>query len=140
MEIDITDFVRNADPAEYSASVAERGISAGRETWSNALGDRPPMLTTAAHLDALRAWARDSGGWERAEIAAWDDEECNALFVQIISGDLRTLESLASDDDGEVDWEEAGLLAEEGTLGGCIYRGDVPNSPSFGRIFYYLGS
>ena len=130
MEIDITDFVNDEDPSQFSASQAELGANAGKITWRNAMDHTPPMLTTPEHFDALRDWARDSGGWDEEERAAWTDQECNALFVQIISGDLR---EMPTDDDGEIDWEEAEKLANAGRIHGCIYR-------SADRVFYYLGS
>jgi hypothetical protein len=135
-EIDITEFIANEEPFEYSASVAERGQQAGPETWRNAcvLGADKPLLTTPEHFDALRQWARDSGGWNATKRAAWSNAECNALFIQIISGDLRELKSLCSNDDGTIDWDSARALSEAGTIGGSMYPGDD------GRIYYYLGS
>lgn len=141
MEIDITDFVQKEEPANFSASVAELGTDAGRITWRNAVveGERAPLLTTPEAIEALRDWARSSGGWDDEEIAAWSDVECNALFVQIISGDLRELESLCMGADGEIDWDKAHELSERGTINGCMYPCDVAGHPQHGRIFYYLG-
>lgn len=136
MEIDITTFFRLAEPFDFSASQAERGENAGRDTWNNAIreGANSPLLHSEEQLDALRQWARDTGAWSKDEIAAWTDVECNALFIQIISGDMREMESLCTDDDGEVSWTEYERLSSEGTISGCLYRGDD------GRIYYYLGS
>lgn len=136
MEIDITSFFHNAEPFEFSASVAERGQNAGRDTWRNAVaeGSSAPLLTTEAQLDALRQWAKESGGWDAEERAAWSDAECNALFIQLISGDMREIENLCMGDDGEIDWKEAEKLSSEGTIGGRLYPGKS------GKIWYYLGS
>lgn len=136
MEIDITKFFHESDAFEFSASVAERGTNADRDTWRNAVteGTNAPLLTTEEQLDALRQWAKESGGWDAEERAAWSDAECNALFIQIISGDMRELESLCMGDDGEIDWTEAERLSSAGTIGGCLYPGDD------GKIYYYLGS
>ena len=79
MEIDVTAFFENADPFEFSHSRAEGGANAGPQTWANAKEEaqRSPLLTTPEQLDALRSYV----------IAAWSPIECNALFIQLISGD-----------------------------------------------------
>lgn len=130
MEIDITDFVNNADPFEFSASVAERGKNAGRETWANAKRDAAatPLLTTPEQLDALRDHARGFGAWDGEEIAAWSDDECSALFIQMISGDMRE----AGMDLADFDWEEYEERANGGEISGRICRGGD-------RVYYYLG-
>jgi hypothetical protein len=135
MEIDITRFVQDAEPFDFSGSVAERGPNAGRVTWDNAkrVGAETPLLTTPEQLDALRDHTRGFGAWEDEEIDGWSTVECNALFIQLVSGDLREIEALASHDDGEIDWDRYQELADAGTIGGSLYRGDD------GRIFYYLG-
>lgn len=136
VEIDITCFFNNEEPGEFSASVAEMGENAGRITLDNALehaADKP-LLTTPNQLQALRDDAKGYGVWKEDEIEGWSDEECNALFIQIISGDMREIEGLCMGDDGEIDWEEYERLAERGTIGGRLYQGND------GRIYYYLGS
>ena len=134
-EIDITRSVLEADPYEFSASRAERGDNAGPETWRNAVqeGTDSPLLTTEEHLDALRQWAKETGAWDAAARAAWSPAECNALFIQIVSGDMRE----AGIDDcfpDEFDWEAYQARVEAGQINGNIYRADD------GRIYYYLGN
>lgn len=133
MEIDITRFVKTAEPCEFSASQAELGKDAGKITWNNAKreGAESPLLAEG-DLDELRAWAKEFGAWEEEEIAAWGAVECNALLIQYISGDLRELESLCSSDDDEygIDWEKAEKLAE--SSGGNIYCGDD------GRVYFSM--
>ena len=73
------------------------------------------------------------GGWNAEEIAAWSDVELNALFNQLVSGEVRQIEDLCSDEDGEIDWKEYERLANKGTLSGSLYRGDDK------QIYYYLG-
>ena len=135
MEIDITEFFKDAEPFEFSASRAERGDNAGPETWANAVaeGESSPLLTTPDQIEALREHVKGFGAWDDEEIAAWSDAECNALFIQIISGDMREIESLCTGDDGEVDWAKYEELSLERTIGGDLYRGED------GRIYYYLG-
>lgn len=135
MEINITQFFNEADAYEYSASRFERGENAGQVTWSNAneKANEEPMLTSPDELQAMRDWAKASGGWNKEEIAEWSDAELNALFVQLISGDMREIENLCTTDEGETDWIEYERLANQGTISGCLYRGDS------GEIYYYLG-
>ena len=83
MEIDITDFVTDADPFEFSASMAERGANAGRETWNNAkeYAADSPLLDTPEKLEAMREWAKETGAWNAEERAAWSEEEINAMCL-----------------------------------------------------------
>lgn len=141
MEIDITDFVMNEDAYEFSGSVAERGPLAGPQTWANAKQEaaRKPLLVTDEQLDAMRQWVKDSGGWECSERKAMTPEDLNALFIQLISGDMREM-GLDDDFADEFDWEAYGEKVEQGQLSGNLFRGDVDGHPGQGRIFYYLES
>lgn len=123
MEIDITKFFNEEDGYQFSA-----------RTWRNAVkeGETSPLLKTEEELQALRDYVKDFGAWEEEEIAAWSPAEVNGLFIQLISGDMREIESLCTNDDGSIDWEEYERLAEKGTIGGNLYRGDD------GRIYYNL--
>jgi hypothetical protein len=134
MEINVTRFFNGADASQFSASAAELGANAGRLTWRNALieANCNPILVTPEEIAALRDYVREFGAWEDDKIDGWSNEECNALFFQLISGDIRELESLAMGDDGEVDWQEARLLAEQGCIGGNLYLGDD------GCVYFYL--
>jgi hypothetical protein len=144
MEIDISDFVWNQDPFEFSASRMELGDDAGRITWENAKRQAAaePLLKTPEDCDAFRDWAKGFGAWDDKERATWIADDCNALLIQFISGDLRELESLApSDDNGEgIDWTEAQRLDEAGTItiSGWIFKGDIEGTPDFGRIFFSM--
>jgi hypothetical protein len=126
MEIKITDFFNFADPAEYSASRVELGDNAGAITWNAANNADFLLLDNADKLDAMRTWARASGGWNDDEIAALNDTELNALFIQLISGDI--LEK------GSHSWDEYAALSEAGTVSGCLFVG-IDND-----IYYYLGT
>ena len=135
MEIEITSFLASEDAFEFSASVAERGENAGRETWHNAMvaGAAQPLLTTADQLDALRDHVKGFGAWDDAEIEGWSADECNALFIQMISGDIRELEACCSEDGCTIDWKKAEKLSQQGTISGSLYRGDN------GKVYFYLG-
>lgn len=130
MDINITSFFKNADPFEFSGSIAERGKNAGSETWNNAKQEavREPLLTTLEEIAALRSYVKDFGAWEDEEIAAWTKQECNALFIQLISGDIRE----SGLDTVEPDWGEYEEGAEEGHYSGNLYRADD------GAIYYSL--
>jgi hypothetical protein len=133
-EIDITDFIKGEDPSEYSASAAELGQNAGRITWNNAKREasHKPLLNAPGELDAMRYWMKDSGAWDEAERDAMTDEELNALFIQLISGDIREM-GLDKCDIEDFDWEEYQEHASQGSVSGNIYQ-------SSDRIYFYLGS
>jgi hypothetical protein len=132
MEIDITTFFKNAAPMDYSASVAEIGANAGTDTWNAAKDDAPDylMLDDADKLDAFCAYVKTFGAWSDAEIAAWSDIEVNALFLQMVSGDMRE----AGLDCAEPDWAQYESDSEAGRCAGNIFNGDD------GKVYYYIGS
>jgi hypothetical protein len=131
MELNITRFFEEAEPFNYSASIAERGANAGRETWANALEASTEwrLLTDEGEFEAVRDWLGDFGAWTKEEIKAFSDQEVEALLIQFISGDIREMEGLCGDD-----WEEYESLVEKGTCGGNMYRGDD------GQVYFYVGS
>jgi hypothetical protein len=130
MEIDITDFFETAEPWEFSHSCAESGPNAGPNTWAAALrqAEESPLLATPKALDAMRAWAKASD-WDDQEIAAWSNAELNALFIQIVSGDMR--EAGLDNDPDEDAWNEYTERAEAGNCSGNLFRAN-------GRIYYGL--
>ena len=137
MEIDITAFVRTAETHELSGSVAELGQDAGKITWNNAVREAAStQLIKQDDRDEFESWVREFGAWDREEIAAWSLDECNALLIQYISGDLNELESLCYSDSDEfgINWKTANELSEAGTIGGHIFKGDN------GRVYFYMGS
>lgn len=136
MEINITKFFNESDAHEYSGSRMERGDNAAQETWSNAVSaaSDSALLKTKEELQAMRDWAKSSGGWDAEEIAAWSDTEVNALFIQFVSSEIRQIESLCSDDNGETDWEEYEKQANAGRISGNIFKAIS------GDIYYSLDS
>ena len=128
MEIDITEFARTAETHDLSASVAELGQDAGKITWGNAIAEAEynTRWIEADHRDEFESWVREFGAWSRDEIRAWSLDECNALLIQCIAGDLNELEGLCYSDTDEfgIDWQEAEKLSERGTISGNIYKGD----------------
>lgn len=137
MDIDITDFFNDAEASNFSASRAEMGENAGKITWANAVteGTNAPMLTTLGQLDALRDYVRGFGAWDAGHIAGWSDAECNALFIQLVSGDIREMKELCTGDDGEIDWSEVESLSSQGSIAGRISGGPLTID---GRIYFCL--
>lgn len=128
MEINITKFFRQAAPMDYSASVAETGKDAGPDTWRAASVDAPDyadLLDTEEKRDAFKEHMQAMGFSEAHEFATWDTDALTALFIQLISGDMR--EMGIGPDSTDEEWEQ-GLECS-----GSIYRGDD------GEVYYYLG-
>jgi hypothetical protein len=130
MELNITQFFRDAAPMDYSASRAELGNDAGPSTWRAAVDDSPDymLLDTDDKRDAFRAHVREFGAWSQEDIAAWSDVELNALLLQMIAGDMR--ESDLDNDPSDDDWR----AYENSVNAGRIYRGDD------GDVYYYIGN
>lgn len=137
MEIDITDFVVAATPRDYSESIAEIGQHAAEITWQAAktAGKQHPMLDTKEKLRAMRNWLKNAG-WGLDEKKPPTRPELNALFVQLISGDLRE----AGIDENGLGVEELRSALEavehdiqEGLIACRVFVG------SNGRVYYDLG-
>ena len=124
MEINITEFYNMADPENYSASVMEQGPDVGKITWWHAINADFNLLDTAEKLECMRYWARASGGWNSEEIAAWSDNELNALFIQLVSGEIR--------EKGSDSWVEYEALSQAGQVSGSLFEGID------GDIYYHL--
>ena len=116
-----------------SHSIAEGGKNAGQNTWnaSKKQAENTQILNTPEKLQAMRDFVRESGGWNKEEVAAWDENELNALFLQWVSGDVR---ELGADSLNEIDWEEAEEMQREGQAPSNIFKGDD------GKIYFYLGN
>lgn len=133
MEIDITDFFKNAETWNLSSSIATHGPNVAHDTWNNAKQEarESPLLKTEDELDAMRKWAKSSGGWSREEISTWSDEEVNALFIQLVTGDMREA-GLEDDCFEDIDWSAYEAKAEEGQISGAIFKGTDD------RVYYSL--
>ena len=132
MDINITHFFNTAAPMDYFASIAEIGEGAGRATWGAAVEDSPVymMLDTAERRDAVRAYLAGFGGWTGEEVAAWSDTELNALFIQLIAGDMREGDLVPDMTAGA--WAEYEALAQAGQCAGTMYRA------TDGEVYYAL--
>ena len=136
MEIDITSL-SELDCFPLSHSCAEGGQDARRNTWnaSKAQAAETPLLDTEEKLQAMRDFARSSGGWTAEEIAEWSAGEVNALFLQWVAGDVR---EAGADSLDEIDWDEYQQDAEAGRISGRLYRGDIEGHEAYGRVFFSL--
>jgi hypothetical protein len=132
MEIEIT-TLSEMNCFTLSHSAYEGGENAGQNTWnaSKKESENTQLLNTPEKLQAMRDFARESGGWNREEITAWSDNELNALFLQWIAGDVR---ELGADSLDEIDWEEAEEMQSEGQASSNIFKADD------GKIYFYLGN
>jgi len=101
IKADVSVMFSAREPWDCSNSQANLGDQAGRLTWACALevaesADKWLLSDRAEACEGMQEWARETGAWDREEIAAWSDEECLALFVQNVASELRTL--LGADD------------------------------------------
>lgn len=132
MDINITAYFTNdLAPMDFSASVAEIGNNAGRDTWSAAIEESADLdlLDTEEKRIAARAYFQTFGAWDSEEVNAWTNTELNALLIQCISGDIREASEYL--EQSPVNW--AGYAADE-NKGGNMYQG------TDNEIYYYMGS
>lgn len=95
-------------------------------TWRNAKQYAEKLkLLSDDQLPAFRDYVREFGAWDDDEVDAWDDVECNALFIQLVAGDAR--EYFDAGDAGE-------LVKFLENLGGRFFESDS------GEFFYYVGT
>lgn len=129
MQININQLIESRAPA-YFHSVHEGGGSAAQNSWNAAkeAAARMILLVTKEELEAMRKWARSSGGWTREEIAEWDADELNALFLQLVSAETR---EAGWDSLEEAQWDDEGSLIDSltGEPAECtnIFRGTDGN-------------
>jgi len=142
MEFDITEFMQTESPRDYSASVAEIGQSAGPDTWRAAQDNADPLrfMTSPEKIEAFRGFILSSGGWDESECVAFTVRDLESLFIQWVSGDLRSLffDSFRApvnfSELTDAQWAEAERLSAEGVCPSTIYRG------TDGRVYFYCGS
>jgi len=142
VEINVTRLFRDHHPRDFSASMAELGPSAGRDTWRAALElaaelreARRPFLRTAAQIDALRDDMRDTGAWSRAEVDSWSPDKCNAMLIQSVAGRMREagFPPLPSSAEWRAFWNAEAARQERGE-GGRFWK------DRRGRVWFYLGT
>lgn len=128
MDLDITEFFKNANAFDYSASASELGLNAGRITWDHAVeGSKEYMiLDSEEKREAFRSHVKGYGAWSEEKIRGWSDCELNALLLQFIAGDIRQSEL----DPENPDWEAYEAGADQ--QGSNLFHG------TDGRIYYYI--
>lgn len=136
MDINITEFFNNAAPMDYSASIAEIGNNAGADTWQAAVDDSEDyfMVDDDEKREAFRKHVKGFGAWSDSEIEAWSDNQLNALFIQMVSGDMRE----AGLYERPVDWEAYKEKSEHGQCSGNIYGGALCVPEFANSVFYSL--
>lgn len=137
MELNITKVFNAIAPRDYSASVAEIGANAGRDTYRAAVDDSPEhmLLDTDDKREAFKAHIRGYGAWPEEEMAAWSNVELNALLLQMIAGDMREGDlSAGTTAEGWARYEEA---SQAGQMSGAIFGGPLSTD---GEVYYHLGS
>ena len=134
MELNVTEFFRTAAPMDYSASAAEIGADADRQTWLAAVEDAPdwPLLDTDEKREAFKAHLLGFGAWQEDEIAEWSNRELVALLLQMIAGDIRDAD--LSPDSDDADWIAYEARAAAGQCASNIFRADD------GAVYYWIGS
>jgi len=138
MELNITRFFNTESPMDYQASRAEMGNSASADAWEAAMDNADPVYCgeeaycwiATDNREAFEEFVLSFGAWEKIEIKAWTLQECNALLIQMIAGDMGEY----CEDVGDWDWIEYELLVNEGNFSGNLFWGDD------NEIYYYIGS
>lgn len=104
MELNISSLMaRSADMYLYSASIAEIGEDAGVVTWQNAMDcveDNP--LVKEEDVGEFRDYLRTFGAWWDSEIDAYTIQECNALCLQLIAGEIREREGMENPEESDL--------------------------------------
>ncbi len=132
MEINITSLFNEICPSDFSASIAEIGQYAGRDTWEAAKeeAESVELLTTLEEQQAFISHMEGMGFSATDDMDVWPHEELLALFIQLVSGDMREHLDNFGDDSESWDWEA--YESDENTCGN-LFQGDD------GEIYYYLG-
>lgn len=98
VRFNVTIMFNHREPYDCSNNRATLGDQCARLTWTCALevasAHESWLLSPLEDaVDYILAWAKETGAWDRDEIAGWTDEECLALLVQNVASDMRMLGS-----------------------------------------------
>jgi len=134
MEIDITHLLQTEgfDTWNLSNSRANLGQDAGRITWRNSCEVGKRFALTPEQTGAFKDFVEDSGGWTKEEIAAWSQEELQALFVQWVAGDIRECFGYdAGEDFSEWGWAQYEEDSQAGRIPSNLFQTD-------GKLYFSL--
>lgn len=125
MEINITRFFKQANSHDYSGSIATHGPNAGPDTWNAALSDFQvhPLINSNSKRAALRTYLAGFGAWGDSEIKAWGNAELNAIFLQLVSGDINE----SGLDVSAPDWAQYQADSQAGQISGAMFLADDGN-------------
>jgi hypothetical protein len=125
--LNITEFFENAEPSDYSGSMAELGEFAGKLTYDAAVSahDMYQLLLDEEHRALFKHHINGYGAWSDDEVAKWSHAELNALAIQFVAGDIREAGLYPGMTDDE--WEEYESRAQEGRVPGNIWRDGIGN-------------
>ena len=119
--VNITRFIAEECMRDYSASVAEIGLNAGKYTWQACTENAPEWnFIPSDQLDYFRQCLEQWGAWDADEIAAMNTEHLQALCLQWIASDARE----CGLDKPAPDWANIREDQENGRIPSSIYRGD----------------
>ena len=122
LEINITAFLAVECMRDYSASIAEIGITAGADTWRASLENAPEwnFLKTPETIEEFKSFVIESGGWDEEEVSLMTDCHLQALCLQWIAGDARDCGA----DVSSPDWGAIREAQESGRVSSSIGPGD----------------
>jgi hypothetical protein len=142
IKANVSEMFATREPWDCSNSQANLGDQAGRLTWQCALevaerADKWLLSDRVEACESMQNWARETGGWDREEIAAWSDEECLALFVQNVASELR--EHLGADDNQLESCAQAYKVMTEESEGDHPIMGYYYTESDHVNVEYYTG-
>lgn len=133
MEINITSYFTHVHSNLCSGSMATHGKNVAQTTWANSMmaagNIEKPLLSNPEEIKAFIEHMASMGFSDAEEMGNWPANEVQALFIQLISGDINENEHL-SDDLDDCDFEA--YEGDESTAS-SIFKGDD------GQVYYYLG-
>lgn len=128
-EINITKFFAETTAKDYSASIAEIGENAGRFTWQAAIESAEDyVFITLENREEFSAYLGGFGAWSDDEISAMPLTELNAMFIQLVAGEIRE----AGLNQSAPDWPKYEADGQAGKISGNLFKGDD------GQIYYTI--
>lgn len=127
MEININAYFSNDVESHHISRLAYHGGNAWADATNQADSMDPRILSTDEQRQALKDHLKSMGMDD--DVQGMSGQECEAAFLQLISGDINENEHLS---DELQDWDWVAYEADEDTAG-RMFKGIDDN------IYYYLG-